>query len=179
MDRGMSICVFPQVSTLSSLVGSFYQQILWVLIRNLYSGEKGKGKGRFGGPIQHCSLKADCTLAPEIVPSFIFRGAPHQAAWEASTSEGRKLNTQILPAPRNLPQVLGSFTCPKVGTRGRLFNFPSEGRHAEDFYIWKIQRFQPGLNPRTREPEASMLTTRPLKPSTQAKVIYKEQQANM
>jgi hypothetical protein len=39
-----------------------------------------KGKGRFAGPIQHCSLMADCTLAPEIVPSFISRGAPHQAA---------------------------------------------------------------------------------------------------
>jgi hypothetical protein len=28
----------------------------------------------------------------------------------------------------------------------------------------KIQRLQPSLNPRTRVPEASMLTTRPLKP---------------
>jgi hypothetical protein len=29
----------------------------------------------------------------------------------------------------------------------------------------KIQRFRSGLNPLTREPEASMLTTRPPKPS--------------
>jgi hypothetical protein len=78
---------------------------------------------------------ADCTLAPEIVPSFISRGAPHQAARDSSTNEGRKLNIRIFPAPRNLLQVLVSFTCPKVGTWGRLFNFPSEGRHAEDFYI--------------------------------------------
>jgi hypothetical protein len=113
--------------------------------------KKGEGKGRSAGPIQHCSLKADCTLALEIVPSFISRGAPHQAAREASTSEGTKLNTRILPAPRNLLQVLGSFTCPKVGTWGGLFNFPSEGRHAEDFCIWKIQRLRPGLNPRTRD----------------------------
>jgi hypothetical protein len=28
-----------------------------------------------------------------------------------------------------------SFTCRKVGTWDRLFNFPSEGRHAEDFLI--------------------------------------------
>jgi hypothetical protein len=74
-----------------------------------------KGKGRFAGSIQHCSLKADCTLAPEIVPSFISRGAPHQAVREASTSEGRKLNTRILPAPRNLLQVLGSLHAPKLG----------------------------------------------------------------
>jgi hypothetical protein len=118
------------------------------------------------GPIQHCGIKADCTLASEIVPSSISRGAPHQAAREISTSEGRKLNTPILP------QLLGSFTCLKVGTRGRLFDFPTEGRHAEDFYIWKIQRFRPGLNPRTREPEASMLTTRPPKPLRQRKGEY-------
>jgi hypothetical protein len=35
----------------------------------------------------------------------------------------------------------------------------------EDFYhTGKIQRLQLGLNPRTRVPEASMLTTRPPKP---------------
>jgi hypothetical protein len=33
------------------------------------------------------------------------------------------------------------------------------------FYTEKIQRLRPGLNPRTREPEASMGTTRPPKPS--------------
>jgi hypothetical protein len=27
--------------------------------------------------------------------------------------------------------LLGSFTYPKVGTWGRLFDFPSEGRHTE------------------------------------------------
>jgi hypothetical protein len=74
-------------------------------------GERDGGTGfskyfslsRFAGPTQHCSLKADCTLAPEIVPSFISRGAPHQAARGASISEGRKLNTRVLPATRNLP----------------------------------------------------------------------------
>jgi hypothetical protein len=33
------------------------------------------------------------------------------------------------------------------------------------FYTEKIQRLRPGLNPRTREPEASMRATRPPKPS--------------
>jgi hypothetical protein len=32
------------------------------------------------------------------------------------------------------------------------------------FFARKIRRLQPSLNPRTRVPEASMLTTRPLKP---------------
>ena len=47
----------------------------------------------------------------------------------------------------------------------RFFYFPSGGRHAEDFYARKIQRLRPGLNPQTWVPEASMLTTRPPKPS--------------
>jgi len=63
-------------------------------------------------------------------------------------------------------EVLGSFTCRKAGTWDRFFHFPSEERHAEDFSdARKIQRLRPGLNPRTRVPEASMLTTRPPKPS--------------
>ena len=49
---------------------------------------------------------------------------------------------------------------------GTFFYFPSEGRHTEDFPdARKIQRLRPGLNPRTRFPLASMLTTRPPKPS--------------
>jgi hypothetical protein len=85
-----------------------------------------------------------------IVPSFISIGTPQHATRETSISEGRKLDIRILPAARNEPQLMGSFTCPKGGTWDRLFDFPSEGRHAEDFYIRKIRRLRPGLNPRTR-----------------------------
>jgi hypothetical protein len=91
-----------------------------------------------------------------IVPFFNSRGTPHHAARETSISELR-----ILPAARNELQLLGSFTCPKVGTWDRLFDFPSE-----EFYIRKIRRLRPGLNPRIRELEASMLNTRPPKPLT-------------
>ena len=63
-------------------------------------------------------------------------------------------------------EVLGSFTCRKAGTWDRFFHFPSEGRDAEDFSdARKIQRLRRSLNPRTRVPEASVLTTRPPKPS--------------
>jgi hypothetical protein len=49
-------------------------------------------------------------------------------------------------------------------TWDRLFYFPSEERHADDFFTSeKIQRLWSGSIPRTREPEASMLTTRPPK----------------
>jgi hypothetical protein len=74
------------------------------------------------------------------------RESPLLAKEETLSVEG------IWLTARNLPQLLGSFTCPKVGTWDRLFNLPSEGR--------------PGLNPRTREPGASMRTTRPPKPSS-------------
>ena len=39
-------------------------------------------------------------------------------------------------------------------------------RRKEDFNVRKIQRLRPGLNPQTWVPEASMLTTRPPKPSS-------------
>ena len=39
-----------------------------------------------------------------------------------------------------------------------------QGRHAVDFFARKIRRLQPGSNPRSWVPEASMLTTRPPKP---------------
>jgi hypothetical protein len=78
-----------------------------------------------------------------------------------------KEGTERIPlAARNLLRLKGSFTCPKVGTWDRLFNFPSEGRRAEDFFTQKkIQRLRPVSNPRTRKPEASTLTTRTPKPS--------------
>jgi hypothetical protein len=90
-----------------------------------------------------------------IVPSFISRGTPQHVVREASISEGRKLYIRVFPAARNELQLLGSFTCPKVGTWDRLFDFPFEGRHAEDFYMRKIRRLRPGLNPRTRGQHAN------------------------
>jgi hypothetical protein len=54
---------------------------------------------------------------------------------------------------------VGIFYMP---TWDRRLYFPSEGRHAEDFFARKIRRLQPGLNPRTWVPEASTLTTRAL-----------------
>jgi hypothetical protein len=44
-------------------------------------------------------------------------------------------------------------------TDKRLY-FPSEGRHAVDFFAQKIRLLRPGSKPRSWVPEASMLTTR-------------------
>jgi hypothetical protein len=72
-----------------------------------------------------------------------------------------------LPSEPQFPEkLMGFLTCRKAGTWDILFYFPSEGRHTEDFLdARKIQRLRPGLNPRTRVPVASMLTTRPTKSS--------------
>jgi hypothetical protein len=58
------------------------------------------------------------------------------------------------PLPR---KSQGSLTCRKAATRDRLLYFPSEGRHAVDFFARKSDGFG-------RVPETSMLTTRPPKP---------------
>jgi hypothetical protein len=64
-----------------------------------------------------------------------------------------------------LPRKLhGSFTCRKSATWDRRLYFPSEGRHAEDFFARNIRRFRQGLNPRSWVPEASMIITRSPKP---------------
>jgi hypothetical protein len=55
----------------------------------------------------------------------------------------------------------GSFTCRKSVTWDRRLYFPSEGRHAVDFWAWEIRWLRPGSNPRCWVPEARILTTRP------------------
>ena len=104
---------------------------------------------------------------PQQFPAFISRGATHHT--DARDLYQRR--RELLPmnfASRSViyENPLGSFTCRKAGTWDILFYFPSEGRYAEDFPdARKIQRLRPGLNPRSRVPVASMLTTRPPKPS--------------
>ena len=85
---------------------------------------------------------------------------------DASETQQRNVELWARKLPRILPKVatstslLGSFTCRKFTTWVRRFYFPSEGRRAEDFFARKIRRLQPGLNPRTRVPEASTFTSR-------------------
>jgi hypothetical protein len=53
---------------------------------------------------------------------------------------------------------------PQICDMGKRLYFPSEGRHAEDFFAQKIRRLRPGVSLRSWVQEASMLTTRPPKP---------------
>jgi len=76
---------------------------------------------------------------------------------------GEKL-PRILSKVVTFTSLLRSFTCRKFTTWDRWLYFPSEERSAEDFFARKIRRLRPGLNPRTRVPEASTLTSRPPNP---------------
>ena len=113
---------------------------------------------------------------PQQVPAFISRGATHHT--DARDLYRRSL--ELLPmnfASRSViyENPVGSFTCRKAGTWDILFYFPSEGKHTEDFPdSRKIQRLRPDLNPRTRVPVASMLTTRPPKPSTREEIVIRK-----
>jgi hypothetical protein len=52
----------------------------------------------------------------------------------------------------------GSFTCRKSVTWDRRLYFPSEGRHAVDFFTRKIWRLRPSSNPRSWVPESTART---------------------
>ena len=103
------------------------------------------------------------------VPAFISRGDTHHTDARDLYQRRRELLPLNFASKSVIHEnSLSSFTCRKPETWDRFFYFPSGGRHGEDFYVRKIQRLRPGLNPQTWVPEASMLTTRPPKPSTGA-----------
>ena len=106
---------------------------------------------------------------PPTSSAFISRGATHHTDVRDLYQRRRELLSMNFASKSVIHEnSLGSFTCRKAATWDIFFYFPSEGRHTEDFPdARKIQRLRPGLNPRTRVPVASMLTTRPPKPSKQ------------
>ena len=118
------------------------------------------------GPFNTAAVRPIVFL-PQQVPAFISRGATHHTDARDLYQRRRGLLPMNFASKSVIHEnSLGSFTCRKTGTWDRFFYFPSEGRHTEDFPdARKIQRFRPGLNTRTRVPVASMLTTRPPKPS--------------
>ena len=132
----------------------------------LYGGVK-KVKGRFIGLFTTLRPFGLLCSYTQQVPAFISRGATHHTDARDLYQRRRKLLPMNFVRKSVIQEnSLGSFTCRKARTWDIFFYFPSEGRHTEDFPdARKIQRLRPGLNPCTRVPVASMLTTRPPKPS--------------
>ena len=115
-------------------------------------------KGLLVGPFQHCIQRLIVLLPPNEFLHSSTEAPRTTQARETSASEGRNYYQGIQLANPEFTEIL-------AGTWDRLFHFPSEGRHAEDYSdTRKIQRLRPGSNPRTRVQENSMLTTRPPKP---------------
>ena len=86
-------------------------------------------------------------LLPELVPSFISRGAAHTKRRERPLLAKEGTIPAIYPAIRNSRKLLGSLTCRKAGTWDRFFYFPSGRRHAEDFYALKDPTASAGFEP--------------------------------
>jgi hypothetical protein len=136
------------------------------------AGTKAESGDRYGSGTLHSGqvLRVVCHCFPLSldVPTFTARclnvpnnaSAPSSERWNCR----RKWCLVILPKLCLLYAIYGYFTLRKSTTWDRRFYFPSEGRHAEDFFVRKIRRLHPGLNTRTWVLEDSMLTTRPPKP---------------
>jgi hypothetical protein len=59
------------------------------MMGHLHEDQKVKVKFRCGAIYSTAAVSAYCTLTPKGVPSFISRGAAHQAASATSASQGR------------------------------------------------------------------------------------------
>jgi hypothetical protein len=60
--------------------------------------------------------------------------------------------------------LYGSFTCRKSATWGQRLYFPSEGRHAEDFFALKNPTASAGFEPTNLGTKGQHATSRPPKP---------------
>jgi hypothetical protein len=85
------------------------------------------------------------------VPPVISRGAPRQATWETSVNEGRNYGREMAGQFRLWFRLSrksqGSLTRRKSATSDRRLYFPSEGRHAVDFFARKIPTASAGFEP--------------------------------
>jgi hypothetical protein len=104
---------------------------------------------------------ADCALAPnDVVPSFISRGATTPSGAGALYERRKEILSKEFSS-----QFVIHCNCAKLGHGTDYLTSPPKEGMLNIFIYRKIQRLRPGLNPRTREPEASMRTSRPPKPS--------------
>jgi len=92
--------------------------------------------------------------------SFHHQASPRVTTQEHPAAKGGTVGEKcpgILPKCRLPHYIYRSFTCRKATTWDRWLYFPSEGRHAEDFFALKIRRLLPVANLWTWVPKASTL----------------------
>ena len=86
-------------------------------------------------------------------------GVPH--AWK-DASKLQQLQVEL--QARNCQEFCRKWRFPRHFWVLLHLRHGTDGRRAEEFFARKIRRLRPGLNPRTRVPKASTLTSRPPKP---------------
>jgi len=98
------------------------------------------------------------------VPTFATRRVTTREHPAAEGGTVGKKCPVILPKCRYPRYIYGSFTCRKTTTRDRRLYFPSEGRHAEDFFRPKIPTALAGCEPANLGTKGQHATSRPPKP---------------
>ena len=118
----------------------------------------GTSNPKPGGPV----IRTFQLLPPGVPTPETTRANPSSGRWNYGQENFREF-CQKWRLPRHFWVLLHAVNL-RHGTDG--FTSPPEERRAEDFFARKIWRLWPGLNPRTRVPEASTLTSKPPKPLT-------------
>jgi hypothetical protein len=118
--------------------------------------------GKFLGVVCHC-------FPPHLdVPTFATRYLhvcndvrdPSSEKW----NYGRERLSNNFAYMSSLFMPLGIFTCHKSSTWDQRLYFPSEGRHAEDFFAIKNPTASAGCEPANLGTKGRHATARPLKP---------------
>ena len=113
----------------------------------------------------HCSRRLIVqTLV--FIPSYLHRqvSPPETLVMNGGTTWARK-GRWILHENARLPRnIQGSFTCRKSTTWDKRLYFPSEGRHAEEFFSLKNPTASAGFEPANWGTKGQHATSRPPKP---------------
>jgi hypothetical protein len=110
-----------------------------------------------------CCKRSNFSLLDTPAPTDAFRTPAAEVG--TTTSGNRPINSTKMPTSTVL---LGIFYMPQICDMGPMALLPFQRKAClRIFPLLKIQRLQPGLNPRTWVSEASTLTPRPPKPLVQ------------
>ena len=106
----------------------------------------------------HCSRRL-------IVQTLVFSRSPPETLVVKGGTTWARNGRWILPENARLPcNIQGSFTCCKSMTWDKWLYFPSEGRHAEDFFALKKPTASAGFEPANLGTKGQHTTSRPPKP---------------
>ena len=98
------------------------------------------------------------------IPTFTTSRLPRDPSSQRWNYVGKKWPMNFAWNARLPCSIQGSFTCCKSTTWDRRLYFPSEGRHAEDFFALKNPTASAGFEPAILGTKGQHATSRPPKP---------------